>query len=144
MTKCTFCGKSSRGAPCKASNDNDITGIVHVPCAELVCTRPYFQRLAIAVRDLNLSRRSIPDWMADALYRDDIIFVEGGRRIVFSDTAIEEAFGDELSFRWLSDCIRFAEHPPRQDAQLRVARRLQLIATAFHVNAPDVARHFHR
>ena len=144
MTKCTFCGRSRRGTPCNAANDNDNFGIVHVPCAQLVCTRPYVQRLAIAVRDLNLSRRSVPDWMADALYRDDIIFVEDGRRIVFADTAIEEAFRDELSFRWLSDLIAFAEHPPRQDAQARVARRLQLLATAFHVSAPDVARHFHR
>lgn len=143
MTKCTFCGKSRRGAPCKASNDNDITGIVHVPCAELVCTRPYFQRLAIATRDLKISRREIPNWMADALYRDDIIFVEQGRRVAFCDEEIENAFG-ELSFRWLSDFVKFAERPPEQDAQHRVARRLQLIATAFHVTAPDVARHFHR
>jgi hypothetical protein len=136
--------KGRKGGLCNTSNDNDLTGVVHVPCANLVCTRSYFQRLAIATRDLNISRREIPNWMADALYRDDIIFVEGGRRIAFADDEIERAFNDELSFRWLSDLTAFAERPPKQDAQKRTAKRLQLLACAFWVHCPQIAQHFQR
>lgn len=144
MGKCKICLRGRKGGSCNASNDNDTTGIVHVPCANLVVTRSYFQRLAVATRDLNISRREVPNWMADAIYRDDLIFIEQGRRIIFCDEEIESAFGGELSFRWLTDFMQFAERPPKQDAQARVARRLQLLATAFHVSKPDVARHFSR
>lgn len=111
--------------------------------------RPCFQRLAIATAALKdefeLSRRDIPDWIADVVYgyEGEIIWAHGGAYTI-SDTAIDDAFNNDGSFRWLSSFIRFAEDPPRQAPQYRVITRLRLIELAFQIAKPDIARHFRR
>lgn len=57
-----------------------------------------------------------------------------------SDTAIDEAFNDDGSFRWLSDFLRFAEMEPRQRPQARVLDRLRLIDLALRIAKPERAR----
>lgn len=145
MSKCLICFEHWKDCECNFANDNhDLDRVVIIPPVELVLTRSYFHRLAIATANLNLSRRKIPDWMANALYRDDIIFIDHGRRIIIQDEAIETAFNNELGFRWLSDFKAFAISPPLQNPQNRMAERLQLLATSFWVHSPAIARHFAR
>lgn len=145
MSKCLICFEHWKDCECNFANDNhDLDRVVIIPPAELVLTRSYFRRLAIATASLNLSRRKIPDWMADALYRDDIIFIDHGRRIIIQDEAVEMAFNNELGFRWLSDFVAFADTPMLQNPQKRLAERLRLLATAFWVDKPTIARHFAR
>ncbi len=144
MDVCQTCSATWVNCNCAFANDNNPDGIIDVPTRDAVLSRSYFHRLAIATASLNLPRRSIPDWIADGIYRDDIVFVLHGKRVTFGDEDIEIAFNHDLSFRWLSDFVRFAEHVPRQNPQSHVARRLQLIATAFWVHKPMIARHFAR
>ena len=109
----------------------------------------YFRRLAIASAALMdedaVSRREFPNWVADAIFNFDgpILWPHGGAFIV-RDTAIDDAFNNDGSFRWLSGFIRFAEDPPRQAPQYRVLARLRLIDLAFKIDKPDIARHFGR
>lgn len=109
----------------------------------------YFRRLAVAsaaLKDgLRLSRRDFPDWIADAIfgYEGQILWRHGGPFLV-RDTAIDDAFNNDGSFRWLSGFLDFADVPPRQRPQYRVLARLRLIDLAFRIARPDTARHFGR
>lgn len=111
--------------------------------------RSYFARLAMATKalqaELDISRREMPDWIADTIYehRGEIVSPDG-RPFDVSDTDIDDAFNNDGSFRWLSGFVRFAEESPRQAPQSRVLDRLRLIDLAFRIARPDVARHFGR
>jgi len=103
--------------------------------------KSHVQRLAIATRALELSRRAIPDWIADQLFAfEGMIVWPDGWPFELSDTAIDEAFNDDGSFRWLSDFLRFAETEPQQRPQARVLDRLRLIDLAFRIAKPGQAR----
>ena len=110
-----------------------------------VCFRRMAMATAALKEELSLTRRDIPDWIADAIYGYDgpVIWAHGGVFIV-PDTAIDDAFNNDGSFRWLSSFVRFAEEPPRQAPQYRIVNRLRLIELAFQIARPDTARHFHR
>jgi hypothetical protein len=87
--------------------------------------------LATDMQKLNLSRRQIPDWMADRIYGfEGEILDEDGRPFELDDEAIDLAFNNDGSFRWLSDFFRVTKEPPRQRAQRRVVQRLKLIYLA--------------
>ncbi len=111
--------------------------------------RSYFARLAMATKalqaELQISRREMPDWIADTIYahRGEIVGADG-QPFEVSDTDIDDAFNNDGSFRWLSGFIRFADDSPRQAPQLRVLDRLRLLDLAFRIARPEVARHFGR
>jgi hypothetical protein len=108
--------------------------LILVPDDAVLLTREAYQRIALATAQLNLPRRKIPDWMADRLYRDDVTFAYiGGALFIVTDNAIDEAFNEDGSFRWLSDLTRFADAPPSQAPQRRLLPRLRLLALAFAI-----------
>jgi len=108
-------------------------------------TTSYFRRLAIATTNLGLSRREIPNWMADVIFDfEGTIRSLEGRNVEVKDTAIDDAFNNDGSFRWLSDFVGFADESPRQAAQHRVINRLQLLDLAFKIDKPEIALHFGR
>lgn len=120
-----------------------------VPEAEEVLTKAYYHKLAAAVAALRhedgrrMSRRAVPDWMADQLFSEDVRFVHtDGSPFESSDTAIDEAFNDDGTFRWLSYLVAFADSPPRQAPQARLAPRLILLSLAFWVAHPKIAEGF--
>lgn len=87
--------------------------------------------LATDMQKLNLSRRQVPDWMADRIYGfDGEILDEDGQPFELDDEAIDLAFNNDGSFRWLSDFFRVTKEPPRQRAQRRIHQRLRLIYLA--------------
>lgn len=99
----------------------------------------YFRRLAIATRALNLPRREVPNWMADIIfgYEGNILRLDGTQFII-SDTAIDDAFNNDDSFRWFSGFVQFADlQPPKQKPQCRIYNRLRLIELAFQIAYPD-------
>lgn len=103
--------------------------------------KSHVRRLAMATRALELPRRAIPDWIADQVYGfEGVIVLTDGQPFELSDTAIDEAFNDDGSFRWLSDFLRFAETEPHQRPQARVLERLRLIDLAFRIAKPEQAR----
>ena len=87
--------------------------------------------LATDMQKLKLSRRQIPDWMADRLYGfEGEILDEDGQPFELDDEAIDLAFNNDGSFRWLSDFFRVTKEPPKQRAQRRIYQRLKLIYLA--------------
>lgn len=119
--------------------------LIIVPNEEELLTKSYYARLAIAVADLKLPRRKIPDWMADCLYKDDVEFrFQFGGRYETQEEDIEKAFGGDLSFRWLSDFIQSAGTEPKQRPQRSLEFRLRLLALSFWVAKPEVAKHFYQ
>ena len=129
----------SRGAPISARAEVMVAGD-----QELVKVS-HFRRLAIATAALELSRREIPNWMADVIFGfEGSVLWPNGTLFPLHDTVIDEAFNNEGSFRWLSDFMRFADCPPRQAPQRRVLARLRLIDLAFRIDKPDIAQHFGR
>lgn len=101
--------------------------------------RSQFQRLAIATAALEIPRRELINVIADAIYTfEGTILHPNGAPFEVPD--IDDAFGNDGSFRWVSDFIRFAEEPPRQVPQARIIERLRLIDLYFRIKHPERAR----
>lgn len=102
-------------------------------------SQPYFQRLAIATAALPFSRRRLIDEIADAIYEfeGDIVWPNGMK---FEIPDIDDVFGNEGSFRWVSDFIHFAQVTPRQHPQDRILPRLRVIDLYFRIKYPERAR----
>ncbi len=83
---------------------------------------------------LKKPRREVPNWMAERLcqFQGEILEASGEPLLANADT-IDEAFGDDDDFRWVSDFIEFAKKPPRQRAQRRVHLRLKLLYVALYI-----------
>ena len=126
--------------PCERLKPTPKNKFVVVATDEQLRRPSHFQRLAIATKDLGLSRRKIPDWIADEIYSfEGKIMRYDGRLFLVDDHDIDLAFNDDGSFRWLSDFIMFANKPPQQSPQERVLTRLRLIDLAFRIAHPDRA-----
>lgn len=99
----------------------------------------YFRRLAIATCALDLSRREIPNWIADVIFSyEGRILWPNGEEFRISDTAIDDVFGNDGSFRWISDFLKFGSlRAPRQKPQYRIIKRLRLIDLAFRIAHPN-------
>lgn len=136
MTTCSRCGRDVC-KPCAIKPANDNKRAVVVASDEELSRRSHFQRLATATRALGISRREIPNWLADTIYgfRGRITWPDG-RTFEVDDEDIDAAFNDDGSFRWLSGFMYFAEFDPRQRPQERILRRLRLIDLAFRISNP--------
>jgi len=136
MTYCQRCGRDVC-KPCafKPVNDNKRTVIV-ASDAELL-RRSHFQRLATATRALGISRREIPNWIADTIwgFRGRIVWPDG-KPFEVGDEDIDAAFNDDGSFRWLSGFMYFDSTDPKQNPQRRILTRLRLIDLAFRISNP--------
>jgi hypothetical protein len=120
------------------------TRIVIVPHASQLLTTAYYTKLAMASSNLNMSRRSFPNWMADALFLRDVEFrFRDGRLYEIADDEIDFAFSDP-SFRWLSDFTDLQRLPLKQKPHYTIELRLRLIALSFWVDFPEIAKHFAR
>ena len=136
--------------PCVPANDNEAgPPPIRVAGDWELARLVYFWRLAIATANLKaelcLSRRRFADWLAETIFfYEGPILLPDGRPFPIPDSLVDDVFGNDASFRWLSDFIRFAEKPPRQAPQRRVIERLRVISLAFQIAHPEVARHFCR
>lgn len=113
--------------------------VITVATARELLRLSHFHRLAMATAALEFSRRKLIDEISDVLYGFEGKFVwpEG---TPFELPEIDDAFGGDGSFRWLSDLIRLAEASPRQHPQRRVLERLRLIDLYFRIKHPERAR----
>jgi hypothetical protein len=112
---------------------------VQVATDDQLRSRSYFQRLAMATAALECSRRRLIDEISDVIYgfEDEIVWPNG---TPFEIPDIDEAFGPDGSFRWVSDFIRYGQAEPRQQPQRRVLARLRLIDLYFRIAFPERAR----
>lgn len=148
MPLCVKCNREVCSPCIRGTSHSGGRKIVVATDSEL-SRKSYYWRLAIATaalqKQLALSRREIPNWLADTIYGyHGKIEWPNGQEFNISDTAIDDAFNNDGSFRWLSDFVRMAETPPKQAPQYRVVVRLRLIDLAFKIVRPDTARHFGR
>lgn len=113
--------------------------VITVATARELLRFSHFHRLAIATAALEFSRRKLIDEISDVLYdfKGKLVWPDG---TPYHLPDIDDAFGGDGSFRWLSDFIRFAEHPPHQLPQRRIIERLRLIDLYFRVKHPERAR----
>lgn len=114
--------------------------------SETLLSKETAVRLARYIAARRESRRSIPDWIAKNIYREDVrIFSSSGAEFDFDCDAIDTAFNEDGSFRWISDFVKFATKAPRQKLQDRVLERIRLIeaATAFESLMDTIDPPFH-
>ena len=137
-----------------AANDNEKpapdpfgrkTDAVHVAPECVLSHLVYFSRLSIATANLGMSRRKFADDIATTLFffEGDMLWPDG-TPLYLSDTCLDDAFGDDGSFRWLSEFIKRAHQPIQRRPQNRVIERLRLIDLYFKIKHPVLARHFCR
>jgi len=125
------------------SNDNNLPWEIIVPHRDRFRSQAVVQRLAMVVSGLDISRREMPNWMADqflAFDRRKGRFVRSDRK-PFNLPDIDSLFPDDGSFTWFSDLKKLAVNPPRQLPQRRVLPRLQLLYLAIAAWRPEVAVH---
>jgi len=117
----------------------DVILVVTVATLPELLRHSHFRRLAIATAALEFSRRKLIDEMSDVLYgfEGKLVWPDGS---AYDLPDIDDAFGGDGSFRWLSDFIRFAERPPHQIPQRRIIERLRLIDLYFRIKHPERAR----
>lgn len=139
ITTCQRCGRDVCH-PCVLKPVNDNKRTITVARDEELLRRSHFQRLGTATRALDLSRREIPNWMADVIFgfKGKIVW-PGGKTFLIHDEGIDQAFNDDGSFRWLSDFMLFGERELRQSPQFRTLHRLRLIDLAFRIAYPERA-----
>jgi hypothetical protein len=112
---------------------------VYVASDRQLRRKSHFQRLAIATAALGVSRRELINVLSDAIYGFDgqLYWPEGDP---YEIPDVDDVFGDDGSFRWVSDFIRFAEKSPRQVPQGRIVERLRFIDLYFRIKHPERAR----
>lgn len=132
------CTPANDNAP-PAANDNepDPKPVIVAADCKLRCI-DHFRALAIRTRYLNRSRYKIANWLAEAIYwHEGPILWPGGAWFPVPDNLIETVFNGDLSFRWLTDFVRFAVIPPKQRPQWPIVPRLRVIDLAFRISDQD-------
>lgn len=125
------------------SNDNNHAWEIVVPHSNTFRSQAVVQRMAMVVSALDISRREMPNWMADQFLafdgRGGQFVTQTGDIVRLPD--IDRFFPDDGSFTWFSDLKKMAVNPPRQLPQWRVLPRLQLLYLAIAAWRPEVAAH---
>ena len=133
---------SDMGGRYLPANDNERPGrIVIIPKDELLARPATVRRLAMALKAMNLSRRKVPDFLADVIYGSTLtIRYADGRAFCKCGFDIDDVF-TEGSMRWIGEFMRFAVRAPKQRAQRRTLGRLRVLALAFLIARPDMMEH---
>lgn len=152
LQACTLCTQkapvqdySSGGLP--AANDNSPRGpyTIVIPDDDVLLNPVTVHRLAIALQGYALARRHVPDFIVDTVYGYPGIILNADRTVFcICRMDVDEAFNDDGTFRWVSDFLRFTMAPPKQRAQLRILKRLRLIALALIIDDPKLMGHILR
>jgi hypothetical protein len=149
---CTLCTSkvpvqdySSGAIP--AANDNDPRGPVTViiPDDDVLLNPIAIHRFAIALQNQSLSRRSVANFILDVVYGYRGLILNADRTVFcICRMDVDDAFNDDGTYRWVSDFLRFTMAPPKQRAQRRILKRLQLIALALIIDDPKLMGHILR
>lgn len=104
-----------------------MTSIV-IPPDHVLLSASFLSRIASLLASLDIPRRSIPDWIADTLYEfGGKVSHASGDRFDVRSVDVDEAFGNEGSFRWVSDFLKLRDGSWKQSPQKRVLARIRLI-----------------
>ena len=115
---------------------------IRVSRREVLLTRDYLFALAKAMTTLNLSRRSVPDWLADTIFgwvEDGGVILDGeGQEIAIHADIIDDAHGEDGSFQWVSAQRQRVANPPRRKPRQSLLLRLQLYDAAFMIEGKPI------
>lgn len=115
---------------------------IHVAKREVLLTRDYLFALAKAMTTLDLSRRAVPDWLADTIFgwvEDGGSILDGeGQAIPIHADIIDDAHGEDGSFQWVSAQRQRVNNPPRRKPRQSLLLRLQLYDAAFRIAGKPV------
>lgn len=107
---------------------------VRAPADALLRDIGYVTGMSRRLSCFDMSRRSVPDWMADTIHGFDGRIVRAdGRTWSIGESEIDDAFNNEGSFRWVSDFLKVGGRPWRQAPQKRILPRLRLIAVSLEI-----------
>ncbi len=141
MPICNACHKryQTQCKHCQPNGDAAKPSEIVVATNEQLQRRSHVQRLAIATLALGHSRRVMINVIADVLYHyhGDLFWPDG---VPYDLPEIDEVFGNDPTFRWVSAFLNFAVETPRQATQERVIERLRMIDLYFRIAHPDIAK----
>jgi hypothetical protein len=102
--------------------------VVHVASDDELCRTSHVQRLAMSTVEIGLSRRKLADEFALVIYgfEGQVLWPNGGL-FGITEALIDDAFGSDPEFRWLSAFLTCSVCPPRQRPQRRILPRLCII-----------------
>jgi hypothetical protein len=131
MIRCPLCDYKFQLAD-KPEVSNDDFGVIRMRDARQLLRRTHYQYLARRLAARPESSREIPNWIADQIWTfPGAILDADGKPFKPSAGAIDRAFGNDKSFRWIRAFIASADGPPKQIPQARLADRLGLIDLGF-------------
>lgn len=133
MILCPHCGRPlALPGDIDAANDN--VGVIRVLSKRQLLRRDLYSNLAKRVAALDMPSREIPNWMADTIYgfRGAILWPDG-RPFTLGDEDIDNAFGNDGSFRWLRSFRARADNPLKQTPQEGLEDRLRLLDVVFQI-----------
>lgn len=117
--------------------------IIYVATKEELMNESYYRRLWMATCNIDLSRRSWLDRIANALRDyDGAIMHRCG--LPYEIPCVDEAFGDDPDMRWLGYYKLSDGTGLRPKMMCRKFHRLQLLDLYFRICHPNIARHFGR
>lgn len=107
---------------------------IQLEADEVFLSADYLSQLAKHLVRRPMSRRQRAEWINAHLNALDgviDVFDAKGQWIEFHDEILSEAFGDDGSFKYLSDVLRYAKRPATRKSSDFMLLRFQLLAIAF-------------
>lgn len=139
LNVCTPC------VPVQGEAANDNVGIVRIAHNRVLLRPQHYQYLAWRLAGIDVSSRGYLDWLADRLFFfEGTILDRDGSPLELGDTAIDDAFGDEPSARWVRSFRAAADKGLKQTPQRKLLPRLRLIDLGFQIADVGTARAYGR
>jgi hypothetical protein len=107
---------------------------VQLAADEIFLSAEFLNQLAQHLVRRPMSRRQRAEWISNHLNSLDgefDVFDGDGQWMDFHDEIVSEAFGNDESFKYLSDVLRYARTPARRAPSAFMLLRFQLLAIAF-------------
>jgi len=120
---------------------NHIRVVTTATNAELL-SEPYYSRLWIAVKNVEISRREWLEELAN-LFRDNEVELTYPSGRAFEIPDVDDVFED-AEMRWLSFYLKDDGSGKKPKAKSRSLDRVRLLDLYFRVKHPSIAAHFGR
>lgn len=115
-----------------AANDN--LGVVRIAHDRVLLDPEHYRYLAWRVAGIDIASRRYIDWLADRIFFfEGTILSSDGEPLEIGDTAIDDAFGRDASFRWARSFRAAAKMGLKQSPQRKLLPRLRLIDLGFQI-----------
>jgi len=122
-------------------NPNQIRVVKTATDAELL-SEPYYSRLWISVKNVQISRRNWLEEIAD-LFRDTDVQIQLPSGKCYEIPVVDDIF-DDTDMRWFSYYLKDDGTGRNPKSRSRCLERLRLLDLYFRIKYPMIAEHFPR